>query len=97
VTIRYSRQARRDVRQASKWWNNNRPAATELFRQELRRAFELLLTQPRLGQPVKSARLPDVRRVHLSRIHYYLYYQARGNEILVLALWHTRRGEMPEL
>jgi plasmid stabilization system protein ParE len=57
VTIRYSRQARRDVRQASKWWADNRPAAPELFRQELRRTFELLLAQPRLGQPVKSARL----------------------------------------
>jgi plasmid stabilization system protein ParE len=49
------------------------------------------------GQPVKSARLSDVRRLHPSRIHYDLFSQARGNDILVLALWHTRRGETPEL
>ena len=27
--------------------------------------------------------------------HYYLYYRVRGEQIVVLALWHTSRGTPP--
>jgi plasmid stabilization system protein ParE len=42
-------------------------------------------------------KLIGVRRVHLSRVRYHLYYRARPSRIEVLALWHTSRGKGPAL
>lgn len=35
-----------------------------------------------------------MRRVHLARIHYYVYYRVAqsGNSLEILAFWHTSRG-----
>jgi hypothetical protein len=38
-----------------------------------------------------------VKRVHLARVHYHLYYRVRGEEVQVLALWHTSRGTGPQI
>jgi plasmid stabilization system protein ParE len=40
---------------------------------------------------------PGVRRFHLSRIHYQLYYRLDADVVEVLALWHDARGSAPEL
>ena len=45
-----------------------------------------------------NARLTGVRRVHLARVHYHLYYRVTAEPAIeVLALWHTSRGASPEL
>jgi hypothetical protein len=36
--------------------------------------------------------LRGVRRVHLARIRYHLYYRATSSAVEVLAFWHARRG-----
>lgn len=101
MSIRYTPRARREVRQAWRWWRENRPAATDVFEAELRRAFELLLAHPQAGQPIASrsdsARLRNVRRLYLSQLRYFVYYRADDTDILVLALWHTSRGAEPGL
>jgi plasmid stabilization system protein ParE len=38
-----------------------------------------------------------VRRLHLERIHYFLYYRLRGTAVQILALRHTSRGSGPGL
>lgn len=59
----------------------------------------MIRLNPRIGATASNVALPGVRRVHLSRIHYYLYYRVRQEppSIEVLALWHTRRGIGPNL
>jgi hypothetical protein len=44
-------------------------------------------------------RLSGVRRVHLSRVRYYLYYRISpsSDEVVVLSLWHMSRGSDPRL
>ncbi len=40
-----------------------------------------------------NVQLPRVRRLHLHRVHYYLYYRIQANRTVVevLSLWHTSR------
>jgi plasmid stabilization system protein ParE len=38
-----------------------------------------------------------VKRLHLARIHDFLYYRVRGEEVQVLRIWHTSRGTDPKL
>jgi plasmid stabilization system protein ParE len=91
--------AARAIAEAAEWWVANRPKAPEAFAEELARAFQLLASQPSIGAQARNVKLVGVRRVHLQRIHYYLYYRVRANAetVEVLALWHTKRGTSPEL
>jgi plasmid stabilization system protein ParE len=91
--------AARAIAEAANCWVANRPKAPEAFAEELTRAFQLLASQPSIGAQARNVKLVGVRRVHLQRIHYYLYYRVRANTetVEVLALWHTKRGTSPEL
>ena len=88
-----SRRALREIREASEWWDQNRADAPDAFRDTLERAFELIQAEPKMGAYATNVRLQGVRRVHLSRIRYFLYYrfkkvpQATGGP----GLWHTSR------
>jgi plasmid stabilization system protein ParE len=65
--------------------------------EELEQAFELLATEPRIGAVARNSKLEAVRRVHLSRIRYHLYYRVRERQetVEVLAFWHSSRGSEP--
>jgi len=91
--------AARAIAEAAEWWVANRPKAPEAFAEELERAIQLLASQPSIGAQARNVKLVGVRRVHLQRIHYYLYYRVRENSqtVEVLALWHPKRGVSPDL
>jgi plasmid stabilization system protein ParE len=95
VRIRVTRRADAHIEQAATWWQENRPLAPAALHEELAEAFALLASQPVIGAPALNARTKGVRRVHLARVRYYLYYRVRGEQIDVLALWHTSRGNPP--
>lgn len=99
LPVKVTRRASREIREVSKWWKANREKAPNAVKEELQRAFDLLARQPLIGSPALNERLPGVRRLHLSRIRYYLYYRLRDDEtkIEILALWHTSRGFGPGL
>ena len=87
------------IREAADWWSENRDSGSAPVADELERAFELIATHPAIGASARNVGLPGVRRVHLSRIRYHLYYHASpaGDRIEVLAFWHTSRGSDPRL
>ena len=89
--------ASRHIETAARWWRANRQAAPRLFREELSRAFDLIAEQPDIAPGAPETDAPGVRRFHLSRIRYHLYYRRRGDTVEVLALWHTSRGSAPDL
>jgi plasmid stabilization system protein ParE len=97
--LEVGRRAERQIREASDWWLENRRAAPELFKAELQRGFELITAQPHLGSPSLSKRTQEVRRVHLGRIHYHLYYRVKNEQqvVEVLAFWHASRGTGPPI
>ena len=90
--------AQHQIREAAAWWRRNRPAARALFRQELDRGFELITTQPGVGARALDVPIRGVRRIHLLRIHYHLYYRVVNEDTVeVLALWHKSRGSGPPI
>lgn len=97
MRVRVTRRADAQIERAAAWWKQNRPLSPGALYEELAEAFSLLGKQPAIGSPALNARTKGVRRVHLSRVHYYLYYRVRDDEVQVLALWHTSRGAGPQL
>ena len=97
MRIRVTRRADAHIEKAADWWKQNRPLSPGALDEELAEAFVLLLSQPAIGAPALNARTKSVRRVHLARVHYHLYYRVRGEQIDVIALWHTSRGSPPSV
>ena len=97
--LRLSQSAARQVSEIAEWWQVNRAAATSLFVDELGSAYNLIRHQPSAGQLVLGAKSDRVRRVHLRRSRYHLYYQEsdNGDAIEILAVWHTSRFGGPDL
>ncbi|HEV2854798.1 MAG TPA: type II toxin-antitoxin system RelE/ParE family toxin [Thermoanaerobaculia bacterium] len=95
LRIEVLRRANRQIAEASAWWKTNRTKAPHAFREELTAAFDLLARQPNIG--VKVAGFEGVRRIHLNRIHYYLYYRVSTQVVEIVALWHASRGGHPIL
>lgn len=81
--------AQRLIRTASRWWRENRSAAPDLLADELETAFAVITSQPKIGMHAPEAEEENVRRLHLRRTDYYLYYRHSDDLIEVLALWHA--------
>ncbi len=97
MIVRITKRAQTQIDRAAQWWDENRDLAPELFDEDLAEAFLLLGAQPRVGVPVLRTRAHGVRRLHLARVRYHLYYRIRGDRVEILALWHARRGSGPSL
>jgi plasmid stabilization system protein ParE len=97
--IEVSDLARAQIRAAQEWWRVNRPKAPNAIREELERASLLISVQPELGARATNISLAGVRRLHLVRVRYYVYYQVVTDpeRIEVLAFWHESRGRGPLL
>lgn len=84
--------------QAREWWLANRDKAPWAFDEDVDAVVELLEDRPLLvGRALD--RDPRVRRVFLTRIRYYLYFQLSRDEqvVEVVAFWHGNRGSLPDL
>jgi plasmid stabilization system protein ParE len=54
------------------WWIENRPAAPDLFADELGAAIRKLGAVPRVGAPYEATTLREMRRVLMSRTRYHV-------------------------
>lgn len=97
LPIKITRGASVQIQEAAGWWSANRPKAPGAFAEDLRRAFQLISLQPKIGTRAANNRLQGIRRIHLSCIRYYLYYRLRKERVEVLALWHSSREREPNL
>ena len=97
--IEVSDLARAQIRAAQDWWRVNRPKAPNAIREELERASLLMSVQPEIGARARNVSLAGVRRIHLARVRYDLYYcgVADPERIEVLAFCHASRGSSPPL
>ena len=77
----------------------NRPQAPNAIREELERASLLISVQSEIGARARNISLAGVRRLHLARVRYHVYYRVVTDpeRIEVLAFWHERRGSGPPL
>jgi plasmid stabilization system protein ParE len=81
------------------WWRRNRKAAPNAVREELQRILRVLSITPLVGRRATDVDLPDVRRIHITRIWHFLYYRVldEPERIELLALWSDSRGSGPPI
>jgi len=92
VNVRVSKRAQAQIDRAAEWWDQHRDLAPDAFDEDLAKAFLLLSAGPLIGAPALSTSEAGVRRLHLARIRYHLYYRIRSRTVEVVAFWHTSRG-----
>jgi plasmid stabilization system protein ParE len=94
-----TRRAARQVEDAARWWSANRPAAPNAIRDDVQAAAVLIGEQPMGGTPIVHRKHHGLRRIHLTRVGYHLYYRLapRLRQVQVVAFWHARRGMPPPL
>lgn len=98
LPIRVVSSAARAISEVSEWWIANRPNASDAFATDLENVLNLIASHPDIGARATNVNLEGVRRIHLARVHYHLYYRVtREPSIDVLALWHTSRAAAPKL
>ena len=98
LPVRIVSSATRAIAEGAEWWSANRPKAPDAFVADFESALQLIASHPGVGAKARNVKLEGVRRVHLARIRYHLYYRVTAEpSIEVLALWHTSRGTSPEL
>jgi len=98
--IEVSELADRQIREADSWWREHRDKAPNAIREELERIGSLIAFQPHLGARATNLKLTGVRRIHIERIHYDLYYRAVGSPpqyLEIVAFWGSRRGSGPPI
>jgi plasmid stabilization system protein ParE len=96
----FSERAGKQVDAADLWWRANRPAAPDLFAEELGDASLLLAEVPDIGQPFLGARrYRNVRRLLLRRTQHHVYYvhDDPPTVVQVIAVWPTRRRKPPAM
>ena len=86
MKVRVTKRAQAQIDRAAQWWDENRDLAPEAFDEDLAKAFFLLSVEPGIGAPALHAHALGVRRLHLVRMRYHLYYRVRGGEVEVLAV-----------
>lgn len=100
LRIEVSDLADRQIRDADRWWRRNRDKAPNAIREELERIGALIASHPYFGARATNVRLPGVRRVHIERIHYHLYYRTVGSPpeyVEIVAFWGSHRGSGPPI
>ena len=99
LQIEVSELADRQIREADAWWRENRLKAPNAIREELERIGALIASRPHLGARAVNVRLSGVRRIHIERIHYDLYFRVMGSPeyIEIVAFWGSRRGTGPPI
>ena len=97
--IEVSAAAAEQIRAAQAWWRTYRPKAPDAIHEELERASALLAAHPQIGSRARNVKLVGVRRIHLARIRYHLYYRVSEapRQIEILGFWHASRGSQPPL
>jgi plasmid stabilization system protein ParE len=90
-------QADSQIETIDAWWRTNRSASPNLFSEELAAGFELIASAPDIGHLDRRAPLLGVRRILLRATRYHVYYIRQRDVVVVLAVWHTKRGTKPTL
>lgn len=95
MKVELSAEAQAQAERIDAWWRENRPAAANLFAEELETALRTLAETPAVT--LRYAPRPDVRRLLLRRTRHHLYVIEEPSRVLVVAVWSAHRGRGPRL
>ena len=97
LPIRVSALADQQIEEVDVWWRANRSKAPNAIREELERVSRLIASHPMIGARATNVSLQGVRRIHIERVHYDVYYRPDGEVVEILAFWSSRRGSGPPI
>jgi plasmid stabilization system protein ParE len=95
LRIVFQPRAEADALKIDAWWRLNRPAAPDLFLEELEQTTDALSRSPGIGMTASARGLPGARRLHMRRTRFHLYYRVVEDTLEILAVWHTARRTGP--
>jgi plasmid stabilization system protein ParE len=79
------------------WWHKNRPAAPDLFDEEMSAVVERIRSSPTIGKEYPAAFRVPVRRVLLPKTENHVFYAVRDGEVIILSVWGARKRRGPKL
>ncbi|HEV8434938.1 MAG TPA: type II toxin-antitoxin system RelE/ParE family toxin [Thermoanaerobaculia bacterium] len=97
LQLRVGALADQQIEEADLWWRENRLKAPNAIREELERVSHLIASHPMIGARATNVALRGVRRIHIERVHYDVYYRTDGEVVEILAFWGSRRGSGPPI
>ena len=97
MKIRLTPRALWETERKQTWWRANRPAARDLFDDEIDAALRQIRAMPSVGALYPSSFGTVVRRLLLPRTRNHVYYAAYEGEIVVLSVWGAPRGSGPKV
>ncbi|MBE7478982.1 MAG: type II toxin-antitoxin system RelE/ParE family toxin [Polyangiaceae bacterium] len=97
--VEFALVAQEQVEAIQQWWVEHRPAAPNLFKEELHAAVRLLEDWPELGTEYTAAPVPGVRRVVIGASRYHVYWEvdSASKTVTITAVWYGGRGAGPPL
>lgn len=93
--IFYTVQAEQDLQQIVEFIAHDNLAAAVRWLDEIEALFQLLATQPALGELMETRRFGEVRR-HTAG-NYVVYYRLADNGLQILRVLHAARNQEPLL
>jgi plasmid stabilization system protein ParE len=97
LPVRTTPESDEQIRRIDDWWRSNRPAAPDVFLNELGASFDVIGHAPQIGRLYRRSPIPGTRRLLLAVSRYHVYYVPQAADVTVLAVWHARRGVGPPL
>ena len=85
--------AERDLDEARKWYNGQRPALGDEFLVSIAEAFTRLEQDPERYRVLYR----DFRRVLVERFPYRIFYQIKGDNVIVMRVLHHAREYTSQL
>ena len=99
LLLRQTREAELHILKLSAWWRTHREKAPNLFRDQLAAAFAYLAENPLAGEPYRRRGFKDIRRYHLKKTPYHIYYLPRMDQgdVVIVAVWSGMRKKGPTI
>jgi plasmid stabilization system protein ParE len=92
VNLRVHESAERELLEAAEWYEDRQSGLGEQFVDEYQLAMLRILAAPESFGRLETTRTRrNIRRCFLKRFSYYVAYELKSDEILVLAVAHTKR------
>ncbi len=92
MSLRISQVAEYDIEQAANWYEDQRPELREQFKVELAQVFKRIESNP-----LQFAQVRGGRRALLQKFPYTVYFRLAGEDALILAVFHQKRLQPPDL
>ena len=89
--IRLRRVAKRDLREAVRWYRDRDPELANRFLDEVYRALHLLEQFPNIGGPVFGVADVDTRQLPVDNFPYQVIFKKLEQRTAILAIAHERK------